>query len=1288
VPLVNVGALAIRDAQLDFSTVVNPRYGVRGSVTPLNFGTAFRLDPITGTDLSARLEVSRVGNAAAGELFLSPARLKFGSANYLVHGGQRTNAFTFSSTGPWSATLEVTNQLEFKAGTNTVLRLAPNALVSPVSVSGVGLSTLEFSASLVSGGATITVFPDATFARTITTQPGATARVTVRSDGTFELTGTLNQDLLPLGLPGLSITTVKSGATFRVTPAGLFVDGQLNGGVLAQFGGPAFNAAGRFTLTPGGVPTVTTDAQLNFPSLGTSFLALQGNNGGPITATLNQAGLNLSGARLIAPGLFTNGVPAFTADARGNFLVSVGPTGSSFGRWSFSSLSYQLLRTNGVLALTNLNAISANSALNSSLAFTGFVNSAGVVDLRAAKTEGFFGGFQLASLDVGLKRGVGNLRTAVLAGEPLAYWRLGEGGKTATVAVSETGSKFDGAYQIGSEIGHPGALVGDANTAARFDGAGGRVVVGNESLFDKIGPALTVEAWIKVNAFDRTWNTIIAKGDSSWRLQRNGNTDVLGFDTDGLNPPYLAGNRSVNDGQWHHVVASYDGRVKTLWIDGELDAWTPATGAIAQNDFPVVLGENAQSTGRFWNGWLDEVAVYDRALAPADLLAHRQAGGALVASVSFRKSLPGLGTSSLDGSLGSDGSVALLDRPVNQGVGGFSMDNSRLQFFRAASGTASLLVDGDLNVLGLPPLKLVGGVTPAGVVSLTGTLGNGGVLGFGFTDLTGQLTGTTTTASLGLGGKLAIGGLGTLGFSGTAAANGDLALTNTFTSSTPIFGYPASGGQFVLRHEGRNYRTLLTGDPIIPADRGDNPLAYWRLGETTGTTAADSKKAGFANPALTGTYFGGVTLGQSGALAGDANLSAGFDGVNDYVEIANESAFDGLTTRLTVEAWVKTAGWSRTWETLVSKGDSSWRLSRYNNSRQVSFDTSSAAGAHSLIGTSNLDDNRWHHVVGVYDGVAKYLYVDGILEAFAPYRQTLLQNNFPVRLGENAQATGRYFRGQLDEVALYARALSPLEVLDHFRAGGGAGLDVSLRFALPGLGGVDTTGVLHPSGAMSAQAAAGSTIPLTGFTLGSAVMSVTRTAAGSVNAVLGGTVSTPLGSLYVAGSLPASGNYTLESEATGSLTVGDRTLTYATPAKLTKSGFEASGSLAYGDFTFTSTAKVSTSLVVSLAGSATASTPHLPFGRRLNGQPGHPYAWLDWTASASYDGPSQSIKASVGGKFTVDYEVFPGNTYKQETLNFPTLSLPTDGKITVNPGRSFPDFIQNVNISNFPFDLP
>jgi hypothetical protein len=212
-------------------------------------------------------------------------------------------------------------------------------------------------------------------------------------------------------------------------------------------------------------------------------------------------------------------------------------------------------------------------------------------------------------------------------------------------------------------------------------------------------------------------------------------------------------------------------------------------------------------------------------------------------------------------------------------------------------------------------------------------------------------------------------------------------------------------------------------------------------------------------------------------------------------------------------------------------------------------------------------------------------------------------------------------------------------------------------------------------------------------------MSVTRTAAGSVNAVLGGTVSTPLGSLYVAGSLPASGSYTLESEAAGSLTVGDRTLTYATPAKLTKSGFEASGSLAYGDFSFTSTAKVSTSLVVSLSGSMTGSTQPKAFGLKVRvnqpPEPGHPYAWLAWNASASYDGPTQRIKASVSGNISVEYEVKNpdfSSSYPTKTLAFPALNLPAGGSITVSPGQTFkmltPPPGVDPNVSKFDFDLP
>ncbi len=1285
---VDVGGLSVRDAELDYSDGGQVRYGIRGSVTPLSFGTAFRLDPITGPDLTARLEVTSSTSAKGGNLSLSPARLRLGSVNHLVHGGQRTNAFTFSTSGPWSATLELTNQVELQAGGVTFVRLDSTALLSPVSLAGVGLKSLDFSA-VIRGGSALTIFPDTAFAQRLATRPATTSHVTVRSDGTFEVAGVLDTDLLPLGLPGLSITTLKAGAGFVLTGSGLTVDGQLGGGVLAQLGGPAFTARGRFSLSPLGVPGITTDGPLSLPAFGSPFLALQGGSGGPVTASLNAAGLELSGARLVAPGLFTNSVPAVSVDPKGDFIVSVGPNASSMGSWSFSSLRYQLRRSDGVLAVTNLVGVSGTPAVSTSFSVTGHATSAGLVNLAGSRTDGLFANYPISLFGFALRRGTSDVRSAVLADGPLAYWRLGDGTKNS-VAVSETGSKTDGIYQLGSSRGQPGALVGDTDGSVRFSGKGGQVVVDNEAAFDGIGAELTLEAWIKVGAFDRTWNTIVSKGDSSWRLQRNGDSSALGFDTDGLNPPYLAGRRSVDDGQWHHVVATYDGRVKALWIDGQLDAWTAATGAIARNDFPVTIGENAQSTGRFWNGWIDEVAVYGKALTPVALAAHHQASGGLDATATLRIQLPGLAAVSLGGVIGSDGSLALVSRPPGLGLGGFTFTDPRVQIFGGAGSPVSLVTEGDLSFLGLPSTRLTGGVTPAGIVSLTGTQPGGGILGFNFTDLAFRMSGTATTASLGVGGNLGIAGIGSLGFTGSAASNGELALTNEITSAVKIFGYPVKSRQFVLRREGLDYGILIAGTSDDLSNTGDRPFAYWRLGETSGTTAGDSKKRMLLNPPYPGTYVGGVALGRPGALAGDGNTSAYFDGVDDHVEIGNEAAFDILSDRLTIEAWVRSAGWSRSWEAIVTKGDSSWRLSRYGDSRQVSFDTSHSAGnglaSHSLPGTSAIDDNRWHHLVAVYDGIAKYLYVDGALEAFAPYRNVIAKNDHRVRIGENAQSTGRFFKGGIDEVALYAVPLTPVQVLRHFRAGGGSALDASLRYAVPGIGEIGLVGLIQPSGAMSAQAS-GVAIPVTGFTLGTASMTVLRTADGTANAMLGGTVVTPIGSPYVAGVLPPGGNYALESDATGSLSVGGRTLDYSLPATLRTTGFEAGGLLRFGGFSFSGAAKVGTTGGVSFFGTASGSTAHLPFGKRLDGTtPGHPYAWLDWTATATYDAVKQSIAARASGNITVEYES-PPNVYNKQTLTFPALVLPVDGKITVDPGKTFFD-IRNTSYPTFPVILP
>ncbi|MEJ2701838.1 MAG: sugar-binding protein [Sedimentisphaerales bacterium] len=168
------------------------------------------------------------------------------------------------------------------------------------------------------------------------------------------------------------------------------------------------------------------------------------------------------------------------------------------------------------------------------------------------------------------------------------------------------------------------AANGKIGGALLFDGKGDWVQVANESKFDCVAE-VTVAAWIKVNRFDKEWQAIVTKGDSAWRLQRNQDTDNLEFACTGLDVPSkspyggLYGQRNVNDGKWHHVAGVYDGQKMTLYVDGAVDVSQPASGPISTNDQPVYIGENAEITGRFWNGLIDDVRVYDCTLGQSEI---------------------------------------------------------------------------------------------------------------------------------------------------------------------------------------------------------------------------------------------------------------------------------------------------------------------------------------------------------------------------------------------------------------------------------------------------------------------------------------------------------------------------------------------------------------------------------------------------------------------------------------------------------------------------------------------
>ena len=80
----------------------------------------------------------------------------------------------------------------------------------------------------------------------------------------------------------------------------------------------------------------------------------------------------------------------------------------------------------------------------------------------------------------------------------------------------------------------------------------------------------------------------------------------------------------------------------------------------------------------------------------------------------------------------------------------------------------------------------------------------------------------------------------------------------------------------------------------------DAPAAYYRLGGTSGTTAADASGHG-----LNATYTGGVIFGQPVAPAGESDTSARLDGTSGYLNAGHPTAFNFGAGDFAVEAWVK-----------------------------------------------------------------------------------------------------------------------------------------------------------------------------------------------------------------------------------------------------------------------------------------------------------------------------------------------------------------------------------------------
>ncbi|MBX3208285.1 MAG: LamG domain-containing protein [Labilithrix sp.] len=214
---------------------------------------------------------------------------------------------------------------------------------------------------------------------------------------------------------------------------------------------------------------------------------------------------------------------------------------------------------------------------------------------------------------------------------------------------------------------------------------------------------------------------------------------------------------------------------------------------------------------------------------------------------------------------------------------------------------------------------------------------------------------------------------------------------------------------------------------------GDEPILYWRLGERNGTTA----KAVVGGD---GEYaIAGVALGAPGALAGDTDTAATFTDGSGRITIEGTAAFDDLAP-FSVEIWANPTASNTSLGFLVDHTDWSsvdrpgWNLRA--GADGVGFERWASQTSRGALGSAPLSVGQWHHVVGTFDGSTLRLYVDGSRVDQGATAVKIPTRTSTLAVGHQSCACSAInsFLGAVDELAVYDKALTEMQISAHYAA--------------------------------------------------------------------------------------------------------------------------------------------------------------------------------------------------------------------------------------------------------------
>jgi large repetitive protein len=202
------------------------------------------------------------------------------------------------------------------------------------------------------------------------------------------------------------------------------------------------------------------------------------------------------------------------------------------------------------------------------------------------------------------------------------------------------------------------------------------------------------------------------------------------------------------------------------------------------------------------------------------------------------------------------------------------------------------------------------------------------------------------------------------------------------------------------------------------------PSDWWRLGESSGTTAADT--AGLSP----GTWSGSIGLGVGGALAGDADGAASMSGSGGLTLGTGYNP----AAAFTLEAWANLAVRNST-RYVLSKGTTTTGMHLYAVSGIPTLRVSTSSTTATLSAPAAPAAGTWHHLAATFGAGTATLYVDGVAVKTVAVAGTLRTSPLALTAGRYSGSSSNQWTGRLDELAVYDRALTGAELAAHATAG-------------------------------------------------------------------------------------------------------------------------------------------------------------------------------------------------------------------------------------------------------------